>query len=325
MSETTENTRPTPADYLRLARPHQWGKGAFVLIGPIYSLALIDRWLPVLGAFLAFGFASSACYVINDISDRKSDALHPRKKNRPIASGRIQPGPARVYAIGLLVLASAAVFLVDPEHRWWVGGFVGVYVANVLIYSAWLKHMAMLDVVSLSVGFVLRVMAGCAAAAVAPSTWLLNSTFFLAMFLALGKRLGERRTMAGVPAEAEDIRGVHRVYTDDLLRMAVVMTAVGTLVTYAGYVEQQESNFGPSIQEVAAHQVAWGFNLLWLTILPATYGLLRCIVLLEQGRYDDPTELAVRDRGVQAAGLVFVAITAALLLARRPELLGMGS
>lgn len=131
--------------------------------------------------------------------------------------------------------------------------------------------------------------------------------------------------MTGSPSAAEDIRGVHRVYTDDLLRMAVVMTAVGTLVTYAGYVEQQESNFGPSIREVAAHQVAWGFNLLWLTILPATYGLLRCIVLLEQGRYDDPTELAVRDRGVQAAGFVFVAITAALLLARRSDLLGLGS
>lgn len=325
MPEHTQSTKPVFADYLRLARPHQWGKGVFVLIGPVYGLALMDRWLQVLGAFLAFGFASSACYVFNDIADRKSDALHPRKKNRPIASGRIRPGPARFFAGGLLLLAVAAVFLVDPEHRWWVGGFVGVYVANVLIYSAWLKHMAMLDVVSLSVGFVLRVMAGCAAGAVAPSTWLLNSTFFLAMFLALGKRLGERRTMAGSSVDAEAIRGVHKVYTDDLLRMAVVMTAVGTLVTYAGYVEQQEANFGPSLQAVAAHTTAWGFNLLWLTILPATYGLLRCIVLLEQGKYDDPTELAVRDRGVQAAGLVFVAITGVLLLARRPELLGMGT
>jgi len=278
-----------------------------------------------MGAFLAFGFASSACYVFNDIADRASDALHPRKKSRPIASGRITPGPARIYALVLLVLAALAVMLVDPEHRWWVGGFVAVYVANVLTYSTWLKHMAMLDVVSLSAGFVLRVMAGCAAAGVAPSTWLLNSTFFLAMFLALGKRLGERRTMAGAVADAGEIRGVHRVYTDDLLRMAVVMTAVGTLVTYAGYVEQQEATFGPAIEAVAHHQTPWGFNLLWLTILPATYGLLRCIVLLEQGRYDDPTELAVRDRGVQAAGFVFVAITAALILARRPELLGIGS
>lgn len=313
-----------PADYLRLARPHQWGKGAFVLIGPAYSLTLLESWLAVLGTFLAFGFASSACYVFNDIADRHQDALHPRKRRRPIASGAIAPGPARFYAVLLLALAAGAVMLVRPVDRVWVGSMVGLYVVNVLLYSARLKRMVILDVVSLSLGFVLRVMAGCAAVAATPTTWLLNCTFFLAMFLALGKRLGERRTMDTQAADAGAIRGVHRVYTDELLRMAVVVTAVGTLVTYAGYVEQQQEIFGPSIAAVASHEEPWGFNLLWLTILPATYGLLRCIVLLEQGRYDDPTELAVRDRGVQVAGLIFVAITAALFLARRPELLGAG-
>lgn len=313
-----------PAEYLRLARPHQWGKGAFVLIGPAYSLTLLESWVAVLGTFLAFGFASSACYVFNDIADRHQDAMHPRKRRRPIASGAIAPGPARLYAVLLLALAAGAVMLVRPVDRVWVGSMVGLYVVNVLVYSARLKRMVILDVVSLSLGFVLRVMAGCAAVAATPTTWLLNCTFFLAMFLALGKRLGERRTMDTQAAGAEAIRGVHRVYTDELLRMAVVVTAVGTLVTYAGYVEQQQEVFGPSIAAVASHEEPWGFNLLWLTILPATYGLLRCIVLLEQGRYDDPTELAVRDRGVQIAGLIFVAITAALFLARRPELLGAG-
>lgn len=325
MPGTAPSPKARPSDYLRLARPHQWGKGAFVLIGPTYSLLLFQHWLPVLGAFLAFGFASSACYVINDIADRDRDALHPRKKGRPIASGRIHPNHASIYAGALLVLAALAVLLVHPAQRPWVGGLVGLYVLNVTAYSAWLKHMAILDVVSLAIGFVLRVMAGCAAVAVAPTTWLLNCAFFLAMFLALGKRLGERRTMDTVVATADQIRGVHRIYTDDLLRMAVVMTAVGTLVTYAGYVERQQDVFGPKIQTMAIDDPSWGFNLLWLTILPATYGLLRCIVLLEQGKYDDPTELAVRDRGVQAAGLIFVGITAALFLARRPELPGIGS
>lgn len=324
MPAETPKTRARPVDYIRLARPHQWGKGAFVLIGPAYSLLLFTAWPAVLGAFLAFGFASSACYVINDIADRHRDALHPRKRKRPIASGRIRPGPACLYAAGLLTLAAAAVMLVPPAHRWWVAGLVGVYVLNVMAYSAWFKHMAILDVISLSSGFVLRVMAGCAAVAVAPTTWLLNCAFFLAMFLALGKRLGERRTMDASAFEAGAIRGVHRVYTDDLLRMAVVVTAVGTLVTYAGYVERQQANFGPAVLTMSPQDASWGFNLLWLTILPATYGLLRCIVLLEQGRYDDPTELAVRDRGVQIAGLVFVVVTAALFLARRPELPGIG-
>jgi len=310
-----EPAKPTPRDFIRLARPTQWGKGVFVLAGPIYSMTLLTNWLSVLGAFLAFALASSGCYVVNDIADRHADAQHPRKKNRPIASGRISVGQARVFAVVLLIAAAAMVLLVDPDRRAWVFGLTALYTVNVFVYSAVLKHRPILDVISLSAGFVLRVMVGCAAAGVEPSTWLLNSTFFLAMFLALGKRLGERRTMAHEPdtADVGQIRGVQKIYTDDLLRMAVVVTAVAALVTYAGYVEQQEANFGPVMEAVANGSAPWGFNWLWLTVLPATYGLLRCIVLLEQGKYDDPTELAVRDRGVQLAGLVFVGITGGLL------------
>src|SRR5690606_16191438 len=119
------------------------------------------------------------------------------------------------------------------------------------------------DVISLASGFVLRVLGGCAAAMVVPSSWLLNCIFFLSMFLAFGKRLGERRTLG---ADAAAARGVQSVYTDDLLRMSVVVTAVATLITYAGYVQAHEEDYRR------------GFNLLWLTMLPATYGLLRCIV-----------------------------------------------
>lgn len=323
--QAKSTSQATPADFIRLARPTQWGKGVFVLIGPIYSLALLDSWLSVLGAFLAFGFASSGCYVVNDIADRHADALHPRKCRRPIASGKIALGPARLYACLLLIGAVGACLLVqDPTRRWWVLGLTAVYTLNVLAYSGFMKQIVILDVISLSAGFVLRVMAGCAAAGVVPSTWLLNSTFFLAMFLALGKRLAERKTMEGHTADATQIRGVHSVYTDDLLRMAVVMTAVGTLVTYAGYVEQQQDLYGPAIGSVASGENPWGFNLLWLTILPATFGLLRCIVLLEQGKYDDPTELAVRDRGVQLAGVVFVLISLGLLIAEKYEAIGPG-
>ncbi|MBL8759458.1 MAG: hypothetical protein JNK35_13635, partial [Phycisphaerae bacterium] len=146
-------------------------------------------------------------------------------------------------------------------------------------------------------GFVLRVLAGCAAVLVVPSTWLLNVTFFIAMFLAFGKRLGERRTMGDDAAAA---RLVQAKYTDELLRMVVVVTGVATLLTYAGYIQSQEFGF------------TRGFNLLWLTMLPATYGLLRCIVLLERGDYDDPTELAAKDRAFQVAVVVFVGLTVGL-------------
>lgn len=306
-------TPSTATNLIRLARPRQWAKGAFVLIGPAYAVATGDRHMTpgmavgLLAAFLAFGLASSACYIFNDIRDREADQAHPRKRSRPIASGAVAIRTALGMAAALVTLAGLATLLAavgdrpggglgfsEPRHAAWLAVAVLAYIANTTLYSLFFKHEVVLDVISLAGGFVLRVLGGCAATGVTPSVMLLNVTFFLAMFLAFGKRLGERRTMRG---DATAARSVQQAYTDDLLRMAVVVTGVATLVTYAGYVQGSGSRY------------EWGFNLLWLTMLPATYGLLRCIVLLERGTYDDPTELASRDRPLQLAVVVFAAIT----------------
>jgi decaprenyl-phosphate phosphoribosyltransferase len=303
-------------DLIRLARPRQWAKGAFVVVGPAYAIAsgsAQPTWalaIAVLGAALAFGFASSACYIVNDIRDRDADRTHPRKRHRPIAAGRVTPREGVQLALVLLVAAAAACFLVlagmeeGSPHAirpaLLLGVAVGVYIINTTLYSIHMKHIVVLDVLSLATGFVLRVMGGCAAAAVVPSTWLLNVVLFLAMFLAFGKRLGERRTMGSDAAEA---RLVQSAYTDDLLRMAVVVTAVATLITYAGYVQEN------------AERYVYGFNLLWVTMLPAIYALLRCIVMLERGDYDDPTELASRDRPFQLAVAFFALITVGVMVA----------
>jgi len=300
-------SRPAAVEYLRLARPRQWAKSVFVVVGPLYSLldsgrSLVDVIWPAVLAAIAFGLASSACYVVNDLVDAPRDRLHPRKRKRPIASGAIRPRPALVYAGLLLVAAGLLVALGLPAREaGWTGAMVGVYVGNVWLYSLLSKRVVIADVMGLSLGFVIRVIGGCAAVGIWPSTWLLNGTLFLAMFLSFGKRLGERRTMGDGAAA---VRGVQALYTDELLRMAVVVTAVGALITYAGYV-----------QDRAGPPTGTEFNLLWLTMLPATYGLLRCIVLLERGVFDDPTELAARDRPVQAATVAFAAITLVAVLA----------
>lgn len=315
--------RPSPADFLRLARPVQWSKSLFVLVGPFYGLPdALAKGAPVwplvtvaVIAAVCFSLVSSACYVVNDIFDRESDRAHPRKKSRPIAAGRISIGTAWAFAVVLLAAGLAGVLFIPAEHRVWVGVCLLLYAANVSLYSAWLKHKVIADVMSLSLGFVLRVMAGCAAVGIEPSVWLLNVTFFLSMFLAFGKRLGERRMLSsdspatkGETHAAVRHRRVQAGYTDALLQMAVVVTAVITLMTYALYVKEQGERY------------VLGFNLLWLTMLPATYGLLRAIVKLEHGEYDDPTELAMRDRGMQAAGLLFVVLTVALMWGiRGPE------
>ncbi|GJM18570.1 MAG: decaprenyl-phosphate phosphoribosyltransferase [Phycisphaeraceae bacterium] len=302
---------------IKLARPHQWAKSAFVYIGPMYNLTQEpgkDRWAVLIAATLAaiaFSLASSGCYVFNDLADREADRLHPRKKRRPIASGVIAPGLARVYGVVLLVGAFVPLIWLDRSVGPWVAAAVGIHIANVLLYSVWVKHRPIADVISLSLGFVLRVIGGCAAVAIAPTTWLLNVTFFLSMFLAFGKRLGERRSMGSAEAAA-GARKVQGRYSDEILRMVVVVTAVATLLGYAGYVQTRDGSY--QLELGSGPLAGFGFNLLWLTMLPATYGLLRAMLLLENGKFDDPTELAAKDRAFQLAAVVFVGLTVALTL-----------
>jgi decaprenyl-phosphate phosphoribosyltransferase len=294
-------------DFVRLARPHQWIKGVFVLVGPLYGLrdlpeasrkgALVAAAL----TFAIFALASSTCYVVNDLADAEQDRAHPRKRNRPIASGAVSRGNAVVFALLLLGGCVGLVGLLDAGVRLAVGLIVAAYIANVWAYSAWLKHRVIADVISLALGFCLRMLAGCAAIAIAPTTWLLNCTLFVAMFLAFGKRLGERRTMGDLALSA---RGIQGRYTDELLRMAVVVTGVATLITYAAYVVARADEHTHVVPPFHA-----GINVLWFTMVPATYALLRCIVLLEAGTYDDPTELVAKDRPMQVAAGAFGLLT----------------
>lgn len=328
---------PHPSDLIRLLRPKQWAKSAFVLIGPLYGMrgggigggvGMASWALEAVIAAAAFALASSACYACNDVLDATRDRLHPRKAKRPVASGRVSPSLAVAIALALLAVAGALCFGLHTTHRAAFAVILGLYIANTLAYSVWFKHVAVLDVISLAMGFVLRVIGGCAAVGIEPSNWLLNSAFFLSMFLALGKRLGERRTAeaAGIAMDAN--RPVQREYSADLLRMMVVVTAVATLITYALYVQNQAGSMGgvggavgPTASPIATPTLAGtpgpvnpsnGFRvpLLWLTMLPATFALLRALLLLEQGKYDDPTELAFADAQTMLAAATFAGLTA---------------
>jgi 4-hydroxybenzoate polyprenyltransferase len=318
----TGEPNPSPAPtglqaWIKLLRPVQWTKSAFCFIGPVFYLA--DHWgrvnehVIIHSALLCaavFALVSSACYIFNDIADAPRDRMHPRKARRPIASGAIHPRSALLMALVLTLVAAALLLPLAPTARWWVGLGALAYALNVVAYSLILKHIIIADVICLSAGFVLRVVAGCGAIMIFPSTWLLNVTLFLAMFLAFGKRLGERRTLGD---DAGKARGVQFAYTDDLLRMSVVVTGVATLFTYANYVQSREFKFASVGKNLGLQDGS--INLLWLTIVPAIYALLRCIVQVERGRYDDPTELAVRDRPFQLACLAFAALTGLALWA----------
>ena len=298
--------------YLKLARPTQWSKSIFVLVGPLYGMTqghTID-WMSVVWAAVAFSLASSGLYVVNDWFDREKDRVHPRKRHRPLASGAVSAKAGLIYAGVLLGLSAVAVGMLAPAWHTLaaVGILVGMHVGNVLVYSAYFKNKVIVDVLSLAMGFVLRVLGGCAAAEIEPSTWLLNATLFLSMFLAFGKRLGERRTLGDDASAARTVQGV---YSDALLQMAVVVTAVATLLTYAGYVQSRAEDFTVKFGTVPEGAAASGFglNILWLTVLPSTLALLRAMVQLERGTYDDPTELAVHDAVVRVCGVLFVGLT----------------
>ncbi len=302
--------QPLLLAFIRLARPKQWAKSVFVLIGPLYGLMdhampLAQALKPALWAALGFALLASACYAVNDVVDAPKDRLHPRKRLRPIASGRISPMAAYAFA-GVMTLAGCGALLMTGSARWIVLTLGLLYAANVMAYSFSFKRRVIADVMSLSFGFVLRVLAGCSAAAVSPSTWLLNCTLFLAMFLAFGKRLGERRT---VGASVASVRGVQAVYTDELLRMMTLVTGVVTLLTYAGYVQSRDDSFKLAIFSPGPSGHTPGMNVLWFTLIPVTYALLRAIVLLERGKFDDPTEMATRDWPLQVAVASFGAIT----------------
>ena len=306
------------AGLIRLARPHQWTKGIFVLIGPLFAIAdgkLSDMPRSQLAfavgfTLLGFCLAASGCYVFNDLADVERDRAHPRKKRRPLACKQVPVGIAKVFGVGLLLISLFSVLGVPAELRFWVLGLIILYIINVMLYSSGLKHIVIIDVLSLSSGFVIRVLGGCAAVGIAPSTWLLNATLFLSMFLAFGKRLGERRHMGSLEA-ATAARDVQQHYSDQMLRMFVVVTGVATLLTYTGYVQSQELSYMSTFasRQGSLPGEGFGMNLLWITVAPATLALLRTITLLMRGRYDDPTELALHDNMVRLAGLIFVVST----------------
>lgn len=319
--DPSENKKGIVRGLIRLARPHQWSKGIFVLIGPLFALSdgklrdisNAELVMAVGLAFLGFCLAASGCYVFNDLADVERDRAHPRKKKRPLASGQVPTGIAKVFGVSLLLVSLACAFGA-PQGLWpWLLGLIVLYIINVMVYSAGLKHIVIVDVLCLSSGFVLRVLGGCAAVGVTPSTWLLNATLFLSMFLAFGKRLGERRHM-GSDEAAMAARDVQQHYSDQMLRMFVVVTGVATLLTYTSYVQSRHDDYLYEFASRPGSLEVFGMNLLWVTVAPATLALLRTITLLMRGRYDDPTDLALKDNMVRVAGLTFVASTVLVLL-----------
>lgn len=265
---------------VRALRPEQWTKNLFVAAPLLFGKAVTQpvslRQTAV--AALAFCATSSSIYLLNDLFDREADRLHPVKRNRPIASGAVSVPAAAGTALGLLVGAVAAVVV------WSLPALapMAIYAALMALYSGLLKQVSLLDVLVIAGGFVLRVVAGSRAAGVAPSHWLLLCTFFLALYLALGKRRGELILMSGGVRPSLEAVPVAMIESFENIAMSV------TIVCY-------------TIYTVAPETVAWfGTDRLLLTVPFVVFGLFRWRLLEARGGGEDPSGDLFRDPGLVA-------------------------
>ncbi|MCA8963247.1 MAG: decaprenyl-phosphate phosphoribosyltransferase [Planctomycetes bacterium] len=290
--------------FLAAMRPHQWVKNLLVLAPLFFTRLVLDAnaWLQAGLAMFSFCLAASSIYLLNDIVDRHEDALHPRKKLRPIASGRLPVSVARVQWVVVLIVAAALAMAV-PTHEgctafWW---WPTAYLALNLLYSFWLKRVVVVDCMCIALGFQLRVQAGAAAIGVPASHWLLLCTFFFALFLAFCKRYEEvgRQTEAGgrTRATMDD-------YTVSFLNMMIGPLAALSILSYSLYTVSPET--------VQRH----GTDRLMYTVPIVTYGVFRYLFLVyRKSEGGDPSRLLFRDVPLLISGALYAALVLYLLQA----------
>ncbi|MBR2378644.1 MAG: UbiA prenyltransferase family protein [Bacteroidaceae bacterium] len=272
-------------DYIKLLRPAQWSKNLFVFL-PLFFAHDIDnlpRLLAVIVAFFALSMASSCIYVLNDMCDVEFDRKHPEKCRRPIASGRVSLPVARGVYIFLLLLSVVIVALFIPTTSMFV--VLATYLLINHAYSLWLKHIAILDVMLVAFGFVLRIIAGAVAAEVVPSHWIIIMTFLLALFLVLAKRRDDvikyERTQA---VARRNVTAYNRNYLDHV----ITLVAAITLVSYIMYTVDEEI--------VARFDCSY----VYATSIFVLAGILRYlqITLVEEKSWS-PTQIIMCDRFLQ--------------------------
>jgi 4-hydroxybenzoate polyprenyltransferase len=284
------------AALIRLARPRQWVKNVFV-VAPLFftpSAANAHNLGVTAAAFLVFCLLASAIYVFNDWCDCEADRAHPSKCTRPLASGEVSRGIGLLWAAILAAGGAALALGVLPPSAM---ALAGVYALMSAAYSIWLKHVAVLDVLIVAAGFVLRVDAGAAAIAIVPTPWIVICTFLLALFLALAKRRDDL---------VKDMSGAHRPalagYNQQFVDTALGVVLAALLVSYLIYTTD------------AAVMHKFGTDRLYLTAPFVAAGVLRYlqIALVEQ-RSGSPTDLAITDRFLILAVLGWIATFAVLL------------
>jgi decaprenyl-phosphate phosphoribosyltransferase len=270
------------------ARPKQWIKNVLVLTAPLASGTITHSQTlgPVAIAFFAFCLAASAVYYANDALDVEADRAHPTKCNRPIAAGII---PIRLAWICVVVLAAAALSVAMLDNGATLA-VIAVYLVMHLSYSAWFKHVLVLDLALVAAGFLLRAMIGGVAAGIPLSQWFLLTTGFASLFMVAGKRYSELMLMG------EDAAATRRSlagYSLSYLRF-VWQTMVGlTTLTYSLWA----FDLGVMDRGVHWHEIS---------IVPWAFVFLRYAMFVDAGQAGEPEDVVLGDRVIMAIGLAWL-------------------
>jgi 4-hydroxybenzoate polyprenyltransferase len=286
-------SRGLARSFFRLARPKQWTKNGFVLAGVVFAEEAFSASsvLNALIAFAAFCMLSGAVYAFNDVLDIEEDRKHPLKRLRPVASGDVPVPAAVAFSVALVAAGLALCFYVNLG----VGAAGLAYLALQAVYTPVLKHIAILDVMSISAGFVIRALAGVAAVAAPISPWLIVCTGLLTLFLGFSKRRHELATLGdGAAVYRKNLRDYSVPMLDEMMNIMISATIIAyTLYTFTVYERQDEIFMMASIPFVV-------------------YGVFRYMLLVHRDGGGNPDTLLLADRPLQIAlflWLVVVGVT----------------
>ncbi len=278
-------------------RPKQWSKNLLVFAGLLFAqdIFILEKILQSLAAFLLFCLASSAVYLFNDVIDRKKDALHPQKKNRPIAAGRLSILVALASALFFIMAALLAAFQLDFS-------FAVILLAYALLtfaYTLYFKNIIILDVLIIASGFVFRAVAGAYAIQEDVSSWFIICTIFLALFLALGKRRAEILALGNA---AGDVRKTLVHYDRHYVDQLILISTTACLMSYALY----------TLDPVTVEK--FGTRNLVLTLPFVIYGLFRYLYLLVQKDLGESPENAVwGDKAILFCVMLYLVAVVAII------------
>ena len=281
--------------FFRALRPHQWTKNLLVFAALLFSKHLFEPepFLRALLAFVAFCGLSGAVYLWNDVADIEQDRLHPKKKKRPLAAGELSIRAASLGAIALVAVALALSFWLDVR----LGLCASAYLGLNLGYSFGLKHVVIVDVLALSLGFVLRALAGGFAIKAPVTEWLLVLTLLFALFMALAKR---RHEITSLGEGASSHRAILAEYSPYLIDQMTSVVTASVVTAYTFYTLSAET-----VAKFGTARLSW-------TLPLVLYGIFRYLYLVHQKDLgDSPTDILLTDRPL----LVTVALWVALVIA----------